>query len=304
MPVGDARGLLHVVRHDHDCVLILQRVHQLLDPLRCDRVERRGRLVEQQHLRLDRDRARDAEPLLLAAGERERALLQSVLDLVPERRALERALHPLVEALLHPEDPRRPGNIVVDRLRERVRLLEDHPDSAADLDRLDIAIEVDAVVKHLSVEPEARHGVVHPVEAPDERALPATRRPDHGSDQTPGDVETDVFDRDVRAVASGQALDLKDRFDGARLRLVALGDVDGPHRRHGSRLVHLVLLGHRIMFLRVRASASLARRLVISTKTISTSAVAQARSWSTGSGDSDQMKIWTGMFGSACRGSH
>ena len=65
--VGDPRGLLHVVRDDHERVVVLQLVHELLDRRRCDRVEGRGRLVEQQHVRLDRDRARDAQPLLLAA---------------------------------------------------------------------------------------------------------------------------------------------------------------------------------------------------------------------------------------------
>ncbi len=44
-------------------------VHQLLDLLRADRVERRGRLVEQENPWLGGERARDAEALLLAAGE-------------------------------------------------------------------------------------------------------------------------------------------------------------------------------------------------------------------------------------------
>ena len=60
-------------------------------------------LVHQDHVGLDGDRAGDAEPLLLAAGEAERVVLESVLDLVPERRAAQRALDALVEALLHPE---------------------------------------------------------------------------------------------------------------------------------------------------------------------------------------------------------
>ena len=89
--VGDARGLLHVVGDDHERVVALQLVHQVLDRGGRDRVERGGRLVEQDHLGLDGERARDAEALLLAAGERERAALQPVLDLVPERRAAQRA---------------------------------------------------------------------------------------------------------------------------------------------------------------------------------------------------------------------
>ena len=45
--VGDARCLLHVVRHDDDRDLLAELVHQLFDPLRAEWVERRRRLVEQ-----------------------------------------------------------------------------------------------------------------------------------------------------------------------------------------------------------------------------------------------------------------
>ena len=57
---------------------------QLLDALRAGRIERGGGLVEQQNFGLRRDRARDAEALLLPAGEGERARVQAVLDFVPQ----------------------------------------------------------------------------------------------------------------------------------------------------------------------------------------------------------------------------
>src|SRR5215470_6690213 len=79
--VGAARRLLHVVGDDGDAVVGFELVDQLLDLLRRDRVQRRAGLVEQDHLRLYRDGAGDAEPLLLAAGEAETALFQLVLDL-------------------------------------------------------------------------------------------------------------------------------------------------------------------------------------------------------------------------------
>ena len=72
--VGDARGLLHVVRDDHDRVVALQVGHEIFDARRRDRVERRARLVHQDHVGLDRETARDAQPLLLTARERERRL--------------------------------------------------------------------------------------------------------------------------------------------------------------------------------------------------------------------------------------
>ena len=51
----------------------------------------------QEHLGLDGDGAGDAQALLLAAGEAERALVQAVLDLVPQRGAAQAALDDLVE---------------------------------------------------------------------------------------------------------------------------------------------------------------------------------------------------------------
>ena len=74
-------------------------LHQVLDRQRRDRVERRAGLVHQDHLGLDGDRPRDAEPLLLAAREREGVLIQLVLDLVPERGAAQDLLDPVVVRL-------------------------------------------------------------------------------------------------------------------------------------------------------------------------------------------------------------
>ena len=136
--VCDAGRLLHIVRHDDDRVLALQVVHEILDPRCRDRVERRRRLVHQDDVRLGGERARDAEPLLLAAGEPERGVFEAVLDLVPERGPAQAALDTVVEIVLHPERARAEGDVVVDRLRERVRLLEDHADPAAHFDRVDV----------------------------------------------------------------------------------------------------------------------------------------------------------------------
>src|SRR5437762_1845401 len=83
--VGHAGRLLHVVSHDDDRVAVLQLEHQLLDLRRGDGIEGRARLVHQEHVRLDRDRARDAEPLLLPDREPVGALAEAVLDLVTSR---------------------------------------------------------------------------------------------------------------------------------------------------------------------------------------------------------------------------
>ena len=86
--VGDARRLLHVVGDDDDRVVVLQLVDQLLDLGGRDRIERRARLVEQDHLGPHRDGAGDAQALLLAAGQAEAVGAELVLDLVPQRGAL------------------------------------------------------------------------------------------------------------------------------------------------------------------------------------------------------------------------
>src|SRR4051812_40866547 len=80
--VGHARGLLHVLRDDDDREARLEVVDELLDAQRGDRVERRARLVHEDHLGLHGDRAGDAQALLLAAGQADAGLAEPVLDLL------------------------------------------------------------------------------------------------------------------------------------------------------------------------------------------------------------------------------
>src|SRR4051794_390938 len=91
--VARPRRLLHVVSDDDDRVAALQLADQVLDRQRRHRVERRAGLVHQQHLRLDRDRPGDAEPLLLAAREAGAGLVEPLGDLLPEVGAAQATLH-------------------------------------------------------------------------------------------------------------------------------------------------------------------------------------------------------------------
>src|SRR3954452_499275 len=95
--LGDARGLLHIVGHNGDRITPAQLVDQLLDFRGGDRVERRAGFVHQDYLRVDSDRARNAQPLLLTARERSAAFLQPILDLFPQSGAFERGLDDPVE---------------------------------------------------------------------------------------------------------------------------------------------------------------------------------------------------------------
>ena len=82
-PLGDAHDHLHVVLDEEHGHALL--VADLLDERRelggLLRVHARGRLVEEEELRVRRERARDLEPPLIAVRERAGALL------VPARQA-------------------------------------------------------------------------------------------------------------------------------------------------------------------------------------------------------------------------
>ena len=73
-------------------------MHEVLDGARRDRVQRRARLVHEHHLGLHGQRAGDAKPLRLPAGEPERRLVETILHLVPQRGLAQRVLDDLVQA--------------------------------------------------------------------------------------------------------------------------------------------------------------------------------------------------------------
>src|SRR3970282_1001085 len=93
-----------------------------------------------------------------------------------------------------------------------VRLLEDHPDPPPNLDRIDVAsVQVLAVVEDGALHLRPRDQVVHPVEAADERALPAPRRADEGGHGVLVHVEGHVLEGGLAAVrdpAPGDGEDL------------------------------------------------------------------------------------------------
>src|SRR6266571_2223940 len=118
------------------------------------------------------------------------------------------------EAVLHPEHLEAPSDVVVDRLRERVRALEDHADVAPHGDRVDVLPrDVLAVVADRPGQSEARDEIVHAVEAADERALAASGRADDGGDEVLVDVHRHLFDRRLPAVQSIEAVDIEDPLE-------------------------------------------------------------------------------------------
>src|SRR5262249_60811029 len=134
------RRLAAVARDDGDGPARLDLPHPTLDRRGRDRVEGRAGLVHEDRVRLDGERAGDAQPLRLPTGQTQARLAQAVLHLVPQRGLAQRALDDLVQLALVvlAVDARPVGDLVIDRLREGVRLLEDHPDAPAHGDRGDI----------------------------------------------------------------------------------------------------------------------------------------------------------------------
>ena len=97
------------------------------------RVDRRGGVVEDQHLRVGEDRARDRDPLPLSAREREAALAEHRLV------ALGQALDEFrgtgepggAADLLLVGARNREADVAADGVPEQERLLEHEPDAAA-----------------------------------------------------------------------------------------------------------------------------------------------------------------------------
>src|SRR3569623_647486 len=278
--VARACRLLHVVRHDHDRVLLLELAHQLLDPRGRDRIERAARLVHQHDLGLDRDRAGDAQALLLAARHAERRAREAILDLVPQRRAAQRPLDDLVEllAIANAVDPRAVRDVVVDALRERVRLLEHHADPAADLGRRDLAVvEVDTLIEDLALDPRARDQVVHPIQAAQHGGLAAARGPDERRDLVLADGQGHAAHRLVGAVEDVEVCDHVDSGGGHQGFQHARAELgDGRRvRPHGGRSGDTDGLcridDHTSYFLRV-ASAVMTRAMTVRVNVSTTTA--------------------------------
>src|SRR6266850_689426 len=199
--VRDARGLLHVVGDDDDGELLAKLPDQLLDLGGGDGVEGAGGLVHEQDFRPHGQCARDAEPLLLAAGERERGVVQPVLHLVPEGGLVQARLRQLrmvpadavqLEARHHVVDDRHGG--------ERIGALEHHSDPAPEVDRVHAPrVEVSPVDQDVAALARAGHQLVHPVDAADEGALAAARGADDGEHGVGGDRQRDPPERMVVA---------------------------------------------------------------------------------------------------------
>ena len=175
---------------------VLQAEHQIFDLGRRDGVERRARLVEQQHFRIHRQRARDAQALLLAARERIGRLVQLVLHFVPQRGPLQAVLHFIVQrpVALEPVDADSIGDVVEDRFGERIRPLEHHAHAAAQVGDIH-AQHVFAIQRDRSFGARAANHFVDAVEGSQEGRFAAAGRSDQSGDLLFRNLDVDIVQR-------------------------------------------------------------------------------------------------------------
>ena len=224
-PVAHRERLLLVVGdvHEGDAHLAVQRGQLALERLAQLGVERAERFVEQQHPRLQDERAGEGDPLLLAA----RQLVGPALRQGGELHELERrpdagptgGLVPVAEA-----EPER--HVVPHRhVGEQRVALEDGVDRAL------LGRHVGDVA---TVDPDlARRRALEPTDHPQGGRLAAARRTQQRVELARGDLDVDAIDRD-RVI---ELLHQPHELDAAA---AVVGEVDGVARRlagHASEIV-------------------------------------------------------------------
>ena len=135
-PVAHLDRLVDVVGDEDDGLadLAVQAQEVVLQALARDRVDRAERLVHQHQRRVGRHRPRDADALLLAAGElAPGSACRSLVRIEPDE--LEQLARARADPLPSPaEQPRHGADVVLDRhVREQADLLEHVADPASQL---------------------------------------------------------------------------------------------------------------------------------------------------------------------------
>src|SRR6185503_10084188 len=187
--------------------LLFELVEELFDFLRRAWVECAGRLIEEQDFRLVRERAGNANPLLLAARQPERARTQSVLHLFPQRGSTKGSLDDVIERSIAGDavDPWTVGDVLIDRLRKRIPALEDHTDALAERDDVHSLVEdALAVEAHVAFVTNTGNEIVEAVDRAQKGRFAATRRADQSCDRARRHRHLDALERLLLSVPEGE----------------------------------------------------------------------------------------------------
>ena len=225
-----ARGLGHRVGDDDDAIILAHLVDQAFDLGGGDRIERRARLVHQDHIGIDRHRARDHQTLLLAPGQACPRLRKAVLHFLPQAGAPQRFLDHHVHiglGLGHAMDAGAVGDVFVNRFWKWIGLLEHHADARAQHHRIDIAaigflaVDLQRTRNHAALD-----GVVHAIDTAQERGLAAARGANESGDRAVRHIKGHIEQRLLVAIGD---IDVARRHLDARANQRTRGG--GDHRR-------------------------------------------------------------------------
>src|SRR5215472_1376048 len=134
--------------------------------------------------------------------------MQRVLNLVPQRRALQTVLDQIGEPTLVAVNPQAVGHIVINRFGKRVRPLKDHPNPPAKLDDIHPQ-DVLTVQEDLPLDSRIANRLVHAVEGSQERGFSATGRADQRGNFVSRNLQIQAEDSLFSAIIEVQVRDLK-----------------------------------------------------------------------------------------------
>ncbi len=229
--VGDFVGEAQLMGRDDHGQAVLDReppdhFQHFVDQFR---IERRGRLVEQQHARIGRERARDRDALLLAAGQMPRQGVGALAEADAFEQFARAAVGIGARHAVHPAQ--RPGDVLQrGQMAEQVELLEHHADADAGAlvgerarrQRLAVLAKAHAAAADLD---DAGVPAFEMVDAAQQRALARAAGAEQRDDFADPHGEIDAGEHRLLGVGLVQSVDL-DRDIVARQRrraLVAVG---------------------------------------------------------------------------------
>ena len=142
----------------------------------------------------------------MATREGKAALLEFVLGLIPEGRLPQGGFYQLIHIPLEAINAGPKGNVLVDRFRKWVGLLENHANAPTHLDWVDpLVIKVLAIKQHSAGEAAALDQIIHAVESPQNRGFAAAGRTNKGCYFPLGDFHENIVDSNIFAVAVADA---------------------------------------------------------------------------------------------------
>src|SRR5260370_19803666 len=215
-----------VADHDHGHAGLAQGAHDFEHRADELRIEGAGRLVEQHYPWLERDRARDGDPLLLAARELARRVVGAIGQPDPFQRGAAQSVGLGARLARHLAQGER--HVAKRRhVRIEVEVLEHHADPLAGMVDVGSRIEhVDAVDRH-----RAGARFFQPVETAQQRRLAPARGPDDEHQLALGHFQVDALQDMKGAEMLVNRAGVDDRFHWStdlQVRIMSMSGPGGP----------------------------------------------------------------------------